>query len=400
MAELDELWQVSFISGATNGGSMKILFNVSSKRIPVLWVAAGLAVFAGGAMNAVTLPEGEDGGLRFDNVLTAHYDSNIEGVKDGESDVEMTYSPTVGFTSQSGLLGLDARVGGVFGFFADQSEYDYQLIRSNVAVTYPNTPDIPYTLTLSGGYNETSDVDTFSGRRLEYGVAAASASFRYNVNERWGFRVSGRWSDLDYDDSRFSSQTTKGGGLDLVYIYSEKLDVFLGYSYSDMDASTDAEDHTFRLSLEGDITPKLTGTLGFGYQIRETEFDESGDPYVNLSLGWAVNERFELVASGNMGFFTTSAGSSGQRMSAGLAGVLALGGAVSASLGVNWQEQSYDTFGLDRDDEFLAYRAGILWQLGLSASLEASITYSDVDSTVDRLVYDRLRAGLGFTYSF
>ncbi len=364
----------------------------------VLLVSAPAVI---GMLCAITTPEGEEAdGLRFDNQLSAFYDSNIEGIKDGESDIEMTYVPTISFTRQSGIIGLQASLGGAFGFFADQSEFDYQLIQSNVTVLYPNTPDIPYTLTLSGGYNETNDVDTFSGRRLEYGVGGVNGSLRYNVNERWGFRVSGSWSDLEYDDSRFSSQTTKGGGADLFYRYSEKLDVFLGYSYRETSAFTDSEDHTFRISLEGDITPKVTGELGFGYQIRETEFVNSGDPYVNLNLGWALNERFELVATGAMGFFTTSAGSSGQRMSAGVAGVLALGGAVSASLGANWQEQSYDTFGLDRDDEFLSYRAGLLWQLNLSAMLEASVTYSDVSSTVGRLTYDRLRAGLGFTYSF
>lgn len=372
-----------------------------SSKIPFLRILIiALLPAVAGVLYAIGLPEEEEQGLSFDNAVSAYYDSNIVGNKDGDSDVEATYSPTLNFTRQAGLIGLSASVGGSFGFFVDHDEFNYQLFRSNLMLDYPNEAGLPYIVTLSGGYNETSDVDTFSGRRLERSVGSVAGSFRYNVNERWGFRVSGNWSDLTYSESGLSSQTSYGAGLDFVYIYSEFLDIFLGYSYRETSARFDSQDQTFRLQMEGELTPKITGTLGLGYQIRETDFDNSGDPYVNLDLAWAVNERFEVVATGGISFFTTSAGSSGQRTSVGLAGVMALGGDLSASLGVTYQEQDYESFGLDRSDEFLSYRAGLAWQLGLQTSLSASVTYMDVDSTIDRLTYDRLRAGLDFTFTF
>lgn len=384
----------------TNGGSVLLMTRTTRNLCFRAGFSAGLLAAVVGGLEAITFPSEQEEGLSFDNEASAFYDSNIVGNEDGDSDIELTYSPTINFTRQSGLIGVDASLGGDFGFFLDHDEFDYQLIRSNLSVTYPNSPDIPYKLTLGGVYNETSDVDTFSARRLEWSVGGINGSLRYNVNERWGFRVNGRWSELEYQDSQIDSQTTFGGGVDLVYIYSENLDIFAGYSYSETSGRTDSETQTFRLELEGDLTPKVTGVLGVGYQIRETDINESGDPYVNLDLAWAINDRFEVVATGEMGFFTTSAGSSGQRMGAGIAGVLALGGAVSVSLGVNYQEQTYDSFGLDRDDEFLSYQAGLAWRMGLSALMTASLSYHDVSSTLDILNYDRLRAGVGFKYTF
>ncbi len=366
-----------------------------SLKVGILALFPALA----GVLYAITQPGSEEG-LSFSNDATAFYDSNIAGNADSDSDIELTYSPTLNFTRRSGLIGMSASLGATFGVFADNDEFDYELFRSNLNLSYPNTPDIPYSLALSGGYNESSEVDTFSGRRREKALANFAGSLRYNVNERWGFRVNGGWTEVDYADAGLPTQTTIVGGVDLVYIYSENLEIFGGYSYSDTSAGVDSETQTFRLRLEGEITPKVTGVLGVGYQIRETEVNDSGDPYVNLDLSWAVNERFEVVATAGMGFYTTSLGNSGQRISGGLAGVMALGGAVSVSLGANYQDQSYDSFGLDRSDEFLSYQAGIVWQMSSAARVTASVTFIDVDSTRDFLVYERLRAGLGFNYTF
>lgn len=361
--------------------------------------AAGSFLVLAGFLHAFT-DSGQEEGITFDNELSLAYDSNIEGRRNGEEDFELSYIPTFSYLRQSGLIGLRASVGGAFGMFPDNSQYDYSLFRSSVGLSYPNASDIPYSLSFNGGYNETSEVDTFAGRRREKAVLNFGGSLRYNVNDRWGFRILGGWNEVDWDGRGLQTQETLNAGLDLVYRYSENLEFFAGYSYSDLSSNVDSETHTTRVRLEGEITPKITGVLGVGYQIRETLENNSGDPYVNLDLSWAVNERLELVATGSMGFFTTSAGNSGERSRFGLTGVYALGGSVSTSFGVSYQRQAYDSFDIDREDEFLYYQAGLVWQVNDAAQVSLSLTYGDADSTRDLLRYDRFRAGLMLRYTF
>ncbi len=343
----------------------------------------------------------DDGLLRFDNAVSAFYDSNINGNSSEESDIELAYKPTLNFTRRSGLLGIDASVGGGFGWFLDNSEYDYQDFYSSFLIDYPNDASIPYRLTLGGGYNSTTTLDRFVGRRVASDNANLSARFRYNVNERWGFSLNSRWSEITYDSEGYTDQTTWGAGFDFVYIYSEKLEIFAGYGYSETSAINDFQDHTFRIKAEGELTPKLTGILGLGYQIRESSaFGNTGDPYVNLDLAWAVNERIEVAANGGIGYSTTSTGSSGTNTKLGMVAAMALGASLTGSLGVSYNESEYSDFGLDRSDEYLSYQAALAWQLGASAALTGSVTFEDADSTRAQLVYDRLRAGLSLQMSF
>jgi hypothetical protein len=343
----------------------------------------------------------DDGLLRFDNAVSAFYDSNINGNSSEESDIELAYKPTLNFTRRSGLLGIDASVGGGFGWFLDNSEYDYQDFYSSFGIMYPNDASIPYKLTLGGGYNSTSTLDRFVGGRVASDNANLSARFRYNVNERWGFSLNSFWREITYDSARSTDQTTWGAGFDFVYIYSEKLEIFAGYGYSETSAINDYQDHTFRIKAEGELTPKLTGILGLGYQIRESSaFGNTGDPYVNLDLAWAVNERIEVAANSGIGYDTTSTGSSGTTTKLGMVAAMALSASLTGSLGVSYNESEYSDFGLDRSDEYLSYQAALAWQLGASAALTGSVTFEDADSTRDQLVYDRLRAGLNLRMSF
>ena len=344
----------------------------------------------------------EDGILRFDNEVSAFYDSNIQGNSFGDSDIELAYKPTLNFTRRSGLLGIDARLGGGFGWFLDNSEYDYQDFYSSFLIDYPNEASLPYRLTLGGGYNSTTTLDRYVGDRVSSDVANLNAGFRYNVNERWGFSLKSRWGETAYDDkARYTDQTSWGAGFDFVYIYSDKLEIFAGYGYLETSAISEYQDHTFRVSAVGELTPKLTGTMGLGHQIRESDdFGNTGDPYVNLNLAWAVNERLEVAATGGIGFSTTATGASGKQSNFGLVAAMALGSSLTGSLGVSYNESEYPGFGLDRSDEYLTYQAALAWQLGEAAALTGSLTFEDADSTRDELVYDRLRAGLSLQMSF
>ena len=385
------LWRLDH--GRQRHGETNLLHSMRIFSVLACLPIVAMSLFGQGA---------EDGGLlRFDNQISAFYDSNIQGNRDEVSDIELSYNPTLNFTRRSGLLGIDASLGGGFGWFLDNSEYDYQNLFSRFSVSYPNEASLPYTLTLGGGYNQKSTLDRFVGDRISQDAANLSAGFRYNVNERWGFSLSSRWSEITYEDPRFTDRTTWGAGFDFVYLYSEKLEFFTGYGFSEPSGVSEYQDHTFRIRAEGELTPKVTGTLGLGYQIRESSnFGNTGDPYVNLNLAWAVNERLEVAATGRVGFSTTATGASGKRTNFGIVASMALGSTLTGSLGVSYNESEYSNFGLDRSDEFLAYQAALAWQLGESATLRGSLTFEDADSTRDQLVYDRLRAGLSLQMSF
>ena len=361
-------------------------------------LSLSLSLFAG-VLFAVTLPE-DEGSLQFKNEISATHDSNIHGRDDGESDLEFVYAPTLSFSRQSGIIGLDASVGGAFGFFADNDDQNYENFNSRFALTYPQDDSIPYTISFGGGYSQTTQIDAFLGDRIEVEQLGFNGGLRYNVNERWGFRVNGHWSDIAYDLAGRTKQETWGAGLDFIYRYSDKLDFAFGYAYAETTASLDTQDQTFRLQAEGELTPKITGTLGLGYQLRETDFGNSGDPYVNINLAWAVNERIEVAATGSIGFLTTSSGASGQQSSVGLAASMALGNSVTASAGVSYQETSYDEFGLDRSDEGIIFQTALLWQFNQNATFTATASYGDNQSDTDRLTYDRFRLGVGAAFTF
>ena len=380
-------------------------------------ITLSVALFVSG-LPAISF--GEEGGpFSLVNRVSAYYDSNIIGASGGDSDLEFVYAPTVTLTRRSGVIGLDANVGGAFGFFADNDRYNYEDFDSSLSLGYPSDRSLlPYSLTFDGGYSDLTKVDRYVGDRIVSETAKLSGAFRYNVNERWGLRLQSHWNDIRYRGAQLRESSTWRAGADLAYRYSEKLDFFLGYNYSetsgDLDRrfvasrgydAIDTKDHAYRIQAEGELTPKIAGILGLGYQTRETNFDDSGDPYVNLNLTWTANERIEVVATGGIRFLTTSLGVSGRQTSAGLAATMALRQDVAASVGLSYVETAYDISQFDRTDEFFLYRGELVWEWSPSAALSALITYDDAGSELgglpnDRLTYDRFRVGLVFKYTF
>ena len=346
------------------------------------------------------------------------YDSNIFGAgstgtggvdnTSSESDIEINFTPTIQYTKQSGLISLGASVGGAFSRFLDNSDLDHDGIQSSFDLTFPSDDSYRYAFTLSGGFNQGTAKDRFLGGRIDSDTFSLTAQMDYRVNERWGFGVSGSWSDTSYNSGvsqglsgSLTSQTQWSTGINFDYIYSEKLSLQLDYRYSQTASAFDSKDQSWSLRAIGQLSPAITGTLGAGFQMRNGDRGDSSDPLLIAGLTWTPPfERISFNLDINSGFRTTANGSSSTNYGASVGIGYVVSGKVTAALNVGYDYASYDNFDIARTDKDFSIGAGLSWAIRESTSLDLTTRWNDNRSDADGFNYDSWSIGLALTSSF
>lgn len=151
---------------------------------------------------------------------------------------------------------------------------------------------------------------------------------KYRYSPKLSFSSGVNASDLSYSTyaSQFSSKESFTIPLDVIYHYSEKLDVIYGMEYTNReigltnsgkgDYSTD--DMYYKVGLRGEIRPKLDGNISIG--LRHIDF--SNDNVVNYSkayketlglqsnLTWRLTPKFSSILNLSRNYDTAGSGDS------------------------------------------------------------------------------------------
>jgi hypothetical protein len=252
----------------------------------------------------------------------------------------------VDYSRQAGLIGVlvDA------SFFAGRFE----------SVKSQDFFDPSLALTLRKRYGRTTGSLLFSSRRESQPDPDAGArtrswnhlstlDLRYPINDRYYLTNTLRGSIRDYSGrSGFSDLDTFTESASINYKYTSKLDLNAGYvlTVSDTSRDTRAYDHSLLVGASGVILPKLTGTVRFGFQRRNSISSSAGRESFNAfttgtTLKWTPTRKITFNLDLNEDFSTTSTDISVNRATAGFHGTASFGSRVVGSAGTSYTSNDY-----------------------------------------------------------
>ncbi len=167
-------------------------------------------------------------------------------------------------------------------------------------------------------------------------------------------------------------------------------------------ASLDSREIRYLAGAEWDITGTTSGTVKFG-QVQKNFVDNSREDFSGLDwevdVSWSPRSysRFELGAA-RIEEETYGEGDFIDTMTYSLDWSHGWTELLQSTFGVSYSRESYQ--GIDRDQDTMDYRLALVYQWRHWLALELGADYSDSDSNVDWLMYDRNVVRLGATWSF
>ena len=324
--------------------------------------------------------------------VTYAYSSNLFAEAEARSDYTMTAQVGAEYQRRAGIISVDstAKIDFVrYGKFRDENTLN---------------PNFSLEFTKSTGRTTGSlNVHAFRETRSDSAVNLRTSSWNFPVGLNIKYPINEKFyttSDTGYLRRTYSQSQSLvnysdfSEGVDLYYVYTSKLDLLAGYRLRVATTSIDGRsvDNWFNVGATGGLFSKMSGTLRFGYQIRElsgtgsgrfNQFNASG------SLNWPITRKVRLALSLNRDFSTIATGATVDSSSAALHATYSYSRKVdfngTVSAGVNHFQDLLDT---GRRDTFFSWDLGARYRMNEHLQMGATYTYIKNWSSVSRADYD------------
>jgi opacity protein-like surface antigen len=256
-------------------------------------------------------------------------------------------------------------------------------------------------------------------------------SLSKRITEKCRLEVGGSYSKTDYDYEELYDYERYGGRLSFAHVLTEKTDWTATASHtihkqttnSDLmeDTNDDTSSTKFLLGVKSRSTERVTFDIQGGVEFYDGNASEDGASNDETSftyafgIHWQPTERLNIGLRG-LGEYEPSEdiyGSSVDTKSVGLTASYRFFERLRVSAGINYRREEYerriskitaangnpysvdDINGYSRDDDTLELSGRITYSLNNYASIYASVTYFDLNSSIDDFEYDRTRYGFG-----
>ena len=299
------------------------------KRISILKIKATILLFAITFINANGVDKRAVGDLQINATAATLFDSNIYFNENEVDDIIFQFQPTATYTKRLGPLIASATGGGDFGRYVENGQEDYSnpITRFNVGMAEDFglfSVDKRTAGKISFGFDTDISQRTEANEQLRdlvnYTLYTANFNIRYNHSPKFGISANYGYDFRDYQSTStlgnfFTDIETQNIGVNLLYIYSPKLDLFLNYTLSQHDGRgvrdffIDNEVSTFMIGAEGNFTPKISGNVSIGYANRT--FDNSlvnseGGLVFNSGVNWQFRQKTGLSLNLRRNFMPTA----------------------------------------------------------------------------------------------
>ena len=269
------------------------------------------------------------GDLQINATAATLFDSNIYFNENEVDDIIFQFRPTATYTKRLGPLIASATGGGDFARYVENGQEDYSnpITRFNVGMAEDFglfSVDKRTAGKISFGFDTDISQRTESNEQLRdlvsYTLYTANFDIRYNHSPKFGISAEFGYDFRDYQSTStlgnfFTDIETESIGVNLYYIYSPKLDLFLNYNFSrndgrgDRDFYIDSEVSTVSFGAEGTFTPKISGSASIGYAFRT--FDNSlvnsdGGLIFNSGVNWQFRQKTGLSLNFRRNFIPTA----------------------------------------------------------------------------------------------
>lgn len=217
----------------------------------------------------------------------------------------------------------------------------------------------------------------------------------YRFSPKFSFGAGIDYMDTAYQspyDQQLADRERYSIPLDLFYELTPKVDLSIGYAYTDTDVSATTvgaaafttEDHFFNVGARGNLLPKLTGFFKVGYRTRDIDRvgASSSDSTLGLdsNLTWAATPKLTNVIRLSRDFGVGSEGGTGnatENTTIGLSSRYAINTNYSASAFADYTMRDYSNTREDNQYRLgarLNYRLNEYWNFG------TGYAYSENDS--------------------
>lgn len=142
---------------------------------------------------------------------------------------------------------------------------------------------------------------------METDTVSANLNAEYRVSPKFSFGAGVQYSEREYVTytDRFADRDTTTLPFDVFYELTPKVDLSLGYTYSQTDIDStilrneyETSSHFYNVGARGNLLPKLTGFFKVGYRDRDSTragADNNGMLGLDADFTWAVSPK--LTAS-------------------------------------------------------------------------------------------------------
>lgn len=368
---------------------------------------------------------------RIETTLNAHedYDSNIFLNSGQEDDYVSSASVKAKLARDSALLKSHVSVGATANLYKTHTE----LNSFDPAVEGGFDYDADKTIVTGlASFQRTSIANQDVNARVSSNNLNLSGTFQNLFSEKLGYRITANYSNSanlttpalnnfngqDLTDE-FVDTYSYSGGLDAVYVYSPKLTVTFGYTHRESwtrnrnpnGGNPSSKDDRVAVGFEGDLAPKLTGTLRVGAERRKfrfSGFDDGSLLFVSSSLKWVPAEKTSVSLNLSQDFDTTAANQSVKMGSVSVLIAQTLTSQWGADAQVGYSHGNYQGFVSRHNTPFPGARTDNNWRvkgrvtyaIDTNVTLEASLGYGKVDSTIEFSSYNRTEIGVGLNASF
>ena len=349
------------------------------------------------------------GTINVSATLNVEYDSNIFANAGKVDDMAAIFTPGISYSRSVGTISTSAKLGVRSISFTDTSGQDS--FDPFVSLTLNVDRAQKGKVNASFSYARTTQANEQLLTRTESDEFRGSAGIDYYYSDKTGVRLNTQFRVSDFASAGFGDVESQGVGGGLLYRYSPKLTANLSYAYSpeksvnspNLLSNPNSKNHRISLGLEGELRPKVNGSISLGTATRS--FDIGGSDQTMLlatKLSWSASEKtsWNITASNN--FDTTPGAESAEIFLATLGIQHALTAKLSYTGSIGHQESTLDQKPgpVTRSDTALLLSSALTYRLNDFYSAAFRVTHRVNTSTLALAEYERSVVSLSLTGTF
>jgi len=319
------------------------------------------------------------------------------------------FTPGISYSRSVGTISTSAKLGVRSISFTDTSGQDSIDPFVNLTLNVDRAEKGRVNAAFS--YARTTQANEQLLTRTESDEFRGSAGIDYYYSDKTGVRLNTQFRVSDFASAGFGDVESQGIGGGLLYKYSPKLTANLSYDYSpeksvnspNLLSNPNSKNHRISLGLEGDLRPKVNGSISLGTATRN--FDIGGSDQTMLvatRLSWSASEKTSFNISASNNFDTTPGAESAKTFLATLGLQHALTTKLSYTGSIGHQESTLDQKPgpVTRTDTALLLNSALTYRLNDYYSAALRVTHRVNTSTLALAEYDRSVVSLSLTGTF
>ncbi len=338
-----------------------------------------LAALIGSAAHAAPfLAVGDNAELFLTGAVAVRFDDNIFTNTINEvDDTIVSFTPGLDLTFGKG----SATQGNIYYRedilrYSDASDLDTSLSNAGVNSKYDGGKT---TFDLSATYAQLSQNDNnvrLAGDLVDRDVTHLHVNSEFGISDKSALAIRVSYDKTNYQPATFSDYAFWSVPIDFYTDYTAKLRLSAGYRYRSNDVSrgVDSDDSFFNIGARGEFTPKLSGQVRVGYNLRSLDVGGNDSGFgIETDLAYAFSDKttYRLNVSNDFSYAGTGAPTEILRL--GLNAANKFTEQWSLNAGLTFTSTDYP----DRTDDYLEGLLGVTYTYSTVLNFAASYTYRD-----------------------